>query len=112
MLKKNISKTLELNIYEFESIIDKLYDTASALLLVLIKFFNEHKSALKIDLTKNEYIPFSVFSMELSMPEVVCHSISDTGNNKQLNIEIEVNNTDKTFIAEIVSGQSLILCKP
>lgn len=108
-VEKNISKTLELNIYEFESIIDKTYDTASALLLVLIKFFNEHKSALKVDLTKNEYIPFSVFSMELSLPEVVCHSISDTGNNKQLNIEIEVSNADKTFIAEIVSLLSVIV---
>lgn len=110
-VEQNIAKVMEINLYEFESMIEKLYDTASALLLVLIRLFNANKNYLKIDMSKNEYIQFSIFAMELSIPGVYCRSISDTGNDKQINIEFEIDNADRTFIAQTVSLLSIIVYK-
>lgn len=47
--------------------------------------------------------------MRLSLPGIRCQSISDTGNLKQLNVEIEIDNTDRTYIAQIATMLSIMI---
>jgi uncharacterized protein YchJ len=47
--------------------------------------------------------------MRLSLPGIYCRSISDTSNNKQLNIDIEIDNTDRAYIAQIATLLSVII---
>lgn len=99
--EQRIQKCDELPTYEFDRIIDDTFDCVSAVLLALVSFFNNHLSVLHIDETKKEYVPFSVLALQLSIPGICCQSISDIANSKQLNIEIEIANTERSYIAEI-----------
>lgn len=108
-VENNIQKCSEKTNYEFDTIIDKAFDTASAVLLALTRFINEHLSSLNIDMSKKENIQFSLLSMKLSLPDIYCQSISDTGNNAQLNIEIEIHNTDRAYIAEIATLLAILV---
>jgi hypothetical protein len=74
--------------YEFDDIIDSTFDVVSADLLSLTEFMNNNIDLLKIDGSKKEYVPFSLLSMRLSLPGIRCQSISDTGNLKQLNVDV------------------------
>lgn len=100
-VENNILKKLEMAFYQFDNIIDDTFDTASAVLLAISVFINNHIDVLKIDESKRKYIQFSLLSMKLSLPGLICYNISDTGNNKQLNIEFEVNNTDRSYLGQI-----------
>lgn len=99
--EQHIQKCTELPVYEFDRLIDNTYDTASAVLLALIVFMNNHISLLNIDESISGFIPFSILSMRLSLPGIECQSISDTGNQNQLNTEIKIANTDCGYIAKI-----------
>ena len=99
--EQRIQKCDEIPTYEFDRIIDDTFDCVSAVLLSLVSFFNNHLSVLHIDETKKEYVPFSVLALRLSIPGICCQSISDIANSKQLNIEIEIANTERSYIAEI-----------
>lgn len=107
--EQRISKTKEIALYEFDKIIDKSFDTASAVLLALSTFMNFHMHLICIDETKNEYIPFVILAMKLSIPGIYCSSISDTGNLNQLNIELEVENTERGNIAQIAALLSILV---
>lgn len=97
--ENNIYKQTDLKLFEFEHTIDDMFDIASAMLLAIATFLNNHISLLKP--FGREYLNFELFAMKLSLPGIVCQSISDTGNTKQLNIEIEIENTHKDHINEI-----------
>ena len=99
--EQHIQKCQEMQIYEFDRLIDKAYDCVSALLVALVVFMNRHLSLLRYDKSKAEYVPFAILAMQLSLPDVYCQSIHDTGSGKQLNVEIEITNTDRTYIAKI-----------
>lgn len=99
--EQHVQKCTELPVYEFDRLIDNTYDTASAVLLALIVFMNNHISLLKIDESISGFVPFSILSMRLSLPGIECQSISDTGNQNQLNTEIKIANTDRSYIARI-----------
>lgn len=94
---------------DFDTIIDKSYDVASGVLLAISKFMNEHLSLLSIDMSKREHIQFSLFAMSLSIPGILCQSISYVGDNKQLNIEIDIHNTDRAFISQVATMLALLV---
>ncbi len=99
--EQHIQRCQEMLLYEFDQLIDKVYDCVSAILLALVTFMNHHLSLLRYDKSKSEYVPFSILAMQLSFPGVYCSTISDTGNSKQLNVEIEIANTDRGYISKI-----------
>ncbi len=107
--ENHVQKCQEMSLYDFDRIIDDTYDLVSAVLLSLVVFINEHISLLKIDKSKKSYEAFAHLAMRLSMPGVLCQNISDTGNSKQLNVEIQVENTDRGFIAQIATMLAVII---
>ncbi|WP_349674860.1 SEC-C domain-containing protein [Lacrimispora sp.] len=108
-VENHTSKSTEMPIYEFDSIIDNTFDAVSAVFLSLVTFMNNHMILLKIDEKKKEYVSFAFLAMRFSLPGICCQSISDTGNLKQLNIEIEIENSDRTYIAQIATMLSILL---
>ncbi len=108
-VENRIPCTIELAMYDFDKIIDKAYDAASAVLLGITTFLNRHLDLLNIDTEKKEYVQFSLLGMRLSLPGIYCSSISDTSNNKQLNIEIIIDNTDRGYVAQIATLLSIII---
>lgn len=101
--------TIELAMYEFDKTIDKVFDVASAALLSITTFLNQHIDLIRVDTEKREYIPFSLLSMRLSLPGIYCRNISDTSNNKQLNVDIDIDNTDRGYIAQIATFLAIII---
>ena len=99
--EQHVQQSKEMHLYEFDQLIDKVYDSVGAILLSLASFMNHHLSLLRYDKSKPEYVPFSVLSLSLSIPGIYCQSINDIGNSKQLNIEIEIENTNRDYISKI-----------
>ena len=99
--EQHIQKCEEIPVYQFDKIIDDTFDMVSAVLLALVVFFNEDLTVLCIVETKKEYVPFSLLALRLSIPGICCLSISDIADSKQLNIEVEIANTDRSYIAEV-----------
>ncbi|WP_280527039.1 SEC-C metal-binding domain-containing protein [Clostridium senegalense] len=108
-VEDNVSKCIELSVYEFDSIIDSTFDTASGVLLGLSIFINKHLELLNINTVKRDYTAFSLLAMQLSIPGIYCRSISDIGNNKQLNVDIEIQNTDIGYISQIATLMSILV---
>lgn len=108
-VEKHISKCIELSVYEFDNIIDSAFDTASGVLLGLSLFINKHIELLNIDTVKRGYTNFSLLSMQLSIPGIYCRSIRDTGDNKQLNVDIEIQNTDRGYIGKIATLMAILV---
>lgn len=108
-VENRIPSTLELSTYEFDKLIDKAYDAASSVLLGITTFLNKHMDLLNIDTGKKGYVQFSLLSMRLSLPDIYISSISDTSNNKQLNVEIIIDNTDRGYISQIATLLSVII---
>lgn len=94
-------KCTEMSVFEFDELLDGTFDAVSAVLLALVSFFNEHQSILHIDETKKEYVPFSMHALRLSIPGICCQSINGLVDSTQLNIEVEIENTDRSYIAII-----------
>ena len=107
--EKNIAKTKEMSVYDFDRIIDNTFDMVSGVFLALTVFFNNHDGLVNIDITKKEYVPFAFLAMKFSLPNIQCLNISDTGNLKQLNVELKINNTDRGYIGQIATLLSTIL---
>ena len=107
--ENHVSKTLEMPMYEFDKIIDNTYDTVSGVLLALSSFISNHIDLLNINRSKKEYTSFSLHALELSIPKIQCINISDTGNSKQLNIEMKVENTDRGYLGILATCISVII---
>ena len=86
-------------VYEFDNLINSTYDAVSAVLLALVVFMNRHIQIGAEVYASRNITSFSLLSMRLSLPDVVCQSISDIPNRKQINIEVSVKNTDQNFLA-------------
>lgn len=108
-VENHIAKCKEMSEYDFDDIINNTFDLVSAVLLSLSKFMNNHITIIKIDEFKKTYESFSLLAMRISMPGICCHNISDTGNLKQLNVEIEVENTDRAYMTQIAIMLSIIV---
>lgn len=107
--ENHIPKCQEMSLYEFDGLIDDTYDLVSAVLLSLSVFMNNHITLLKIDASQKTYEAFAYLSMRLSLPGIYCQNISDTGNSKQLNIEILIDNTDRGFILQVATMLAIIV---
>lgn len=106
--QNNVQKCKDMAPYEFDKIIDDTYDLVSAVLLSLTTFMNNHISLLKIDSSQKTHESFALLAMRLSLPGIYCQNISDTGDSKQLNVEIQIGNTDRGFIAQIATMLAII----
>lgn len=106
--ENNVQKCKDMAPYEFDKIIDDTYDLVSAVLLSLTTFMNNHISLLKIDSSQKTHESFALLAMRLSLPGIYCQNISDTGDSKQLNVEIQIGNTDRGFIAQIATMLAII----
>ena len=89
-----------LTVFEFEDLIDKAYNTASGLLLAICQYINNHVDCINVDRSEANYVSFNLLCRELSIPGIYCTSISEISNNKQMNINIDIYNTDKSFIVQ------------
>lgn len=107
--ENNISKKEEIQIYDLNCILDCTYDVVSAVFLAVSVFINNHLELIRIDRTKRNYVSFSLLEMKISLPGIYCKNISDTGNLKQLNVEIDIDNTDKSYIAKISIFLAIII---
>lgn len=99
----------KMSTYEFDELINKVYDTASGVLLGICSFINNHSAIVTVDKSQKLFIPFSLLGMELSIPGIRFKSISDLPNSKQLNINIEIENSDRIYIMEIAVLLSIIV---
>lgn len=107
--ENHVQKCQEMSLYDFDRIIDDTYDLVSAVFLSIVVFINGHISFLKIDRSKKSYEAFAHLAMRLSIPGVLCQNVSDTGNSKQLNVEIPIDNTDCGFIAQVATMLAMIV---
>ena len=108
-VENRIQKCQEMPIYEFDNMIDDSLDVVSAVLLALTTFLNNHTQLIQIDETQKDYVSFARLSMSLSIPGICCSNISDTENMKQINVEIDIANTDRTYIAQIASFLAVLV---
>lgn len=108
-VENNLPKCKEMPTYEFDKIIDDTFDTVSATFLALVVLMNNHIELINVDDSKKEYVSFSLLSLRFSLPGICCQSISDTENLKQLNVEIEIENTDRTYIAQIATMMAVMI---
>ena len=102
-IENKISKqhSIEMPYFELDDEIDSVYDMVGGVLVALLIFFNNHIKIIQINQTEKSYAAFSMLALELSLPDVRCRNISDTGNNKQLNIEYRVDNADHTYLRQL-----------
>lgn len=107
--KNGQPKVKEISIYEFNNLIDKVYDTTSGVLLGIITFINSHKSLISIDKNKKLYVSFCWMELEFSIPGIRIKSVSESPDNKQINIDIVIDNTDKTYIQQISIMLSILV---
>ncbi len=90
--------TLTLRLYEFDKIIDRVYDTASAVLLGICSFINKYFDLSVVNRSDKLSVPFHLLEMSLSIPTMRCISISGLPDDKQLNIDIYIKNPDRDLI--------------
>ncbi len=95
---KALSK--ELLDYEFDKLIDNVFDTASGLLLALCQFINNNINLINIDKYENNYVSSNLLCMELSIPSIICKCINESIDSSQLNVHIHIKNTDRDYILQ------------
>jgi len=95
--------------YEFDTLINKVYDSASGVLLGICSFINSHIELITVDKSQKLFVPFSLLGMELSIPGIRFRSISGLPDSKQLNVDIEIQNSDRTYIGQIAILLSIIV---
>ena len=104
---KSLSK--ELTVYEFDDLINRMYDITSAVLLSVCLFLNEHWDKISVNMSQKTFVSFALLSMKLSIPSIRCRFISDTSNSKQLNADFYTVKTDRAFIVETALKISLMI---
>lgn len=100
-MEQGIAKVKKIPVYEFDRIINNTYDTVSAVLLAIVVFMNRHITVTNEEYSKGNYTAFALLAMSISLPGIICQSISDVPNKKQINIEMSVKNTDQTYLAAL-----------
>lgn len=98
--KQNKVCVKKLSVFDFERLIDNIYDIASGILLAICQFINNHIENICIDRKEASYVSFNLMCMELSIPGIRCTTISDIADNKQMNINVDIENTDRVFIIQ------------
>lgn len=99
--ENRMSVISSMHTYEFDTLINKVYDTASGVLLGICSFIDNHIGLITVDKSEKLFVPFCLLGMELSIPNINIRSISGLSDFKQLNVNIEIENSDKAYIMEI-----------
>lgn len=107
--ERNRSIVRTLNVYEFDQLINDVYDTASALVLGISVILNNNWNIVHVDKSKKSFAAFSLLGMELSIPQVRCRYISEAPNGTQLNAEFWVQNTDRTYIMQTAIELAILI---
>ena len=94
-------KNIELTEYEFENLINSIYDLSSSLILSITYFLNKYHSLIQLDLNEDCYLSYQYLSMKLSKPDIRFKSIYGLSDNKQLNMDIVVENYDRGFLSQL-----------
>lgn len=97
-----------LHTYEIDALINKVFDAASAVLLGITNFLNDYLELITVERNEKTFISFSLFGMELSLPTIRCKSISGLPENKQLNMDFYIANSDKAFLIQTAIEISMI----
>lgn len=95
--------------YQFDNLIDRVYDAASGVLLGIATFINAHKSLIVIDKNEKQYVSFCWMALELSIPGIRIKNVSESPNNEQLNIDIIIDNTDRGYIQQMAIMLSILV---
>lgn len=95
--------------YEFDELINKVYDVASGVLLGICEFLNNHLNLISINRSEKSYVAFCLFSLELSIPCIRCKSISESPDGTQLNVDIKIDNSDRTYILQTAIELSMLV---
>lgn len=98
-----------LQYYEFDKLIENVYDATSAIILGVSFFLNKHWDKVFIDMTKKTFVTFCLYSMKLSIPNIRCRYLSEVADNKQLNADIAISNTDRTFILQTAIELAMLI---
>ena len=86
-----------MSIYEFDNIINEMYALCGGIIFAITLFINKHENIIYII---RQEIQFDFISMELSIPKIRCIAIWAIDNNKQLNIEFYVTETNKGYLCQ------------
>lgn len=103
------TKILSIKAYDFDTLISKAYDTASGVLLGICNFINDHIDLIKVDKKEKRFLSFCLFQMELSIPSIRCKGINDATEDGQLNVDIMIENGDRTFILQTAIELSMLV---
>ncbi|MDD4760863.1 MAG: SEC-C metal-binding domain-containing protein [Bacteroidaceae bacterium] len=95
--------------YEFDNLIEQVYDTASGTLLGICSFLNKHIDLIVVNKNEKLFVPFCLLGMELSIPSIRCKSISESPDGKQINVDIHIENSDRTFILQTAIELSILV---
>jgi hypothetical protein len=94
--------------HEFNDIIERVYDVASGILLSICAFLNDKLHLFNIDRNCSQYISFSLFAMELSLPSIRCQCVNALPDNRQLNLDIYVESTELIFLHQTAIELAII----
>lgn len=97
-MDKQERKEKIMSIYEFDNNINEMYALCGGIIFAITLFINKHENIIYI--TRQE-IQFDFISMELSIPKLRCIAIWAIDNNKQLNIEFYVTETNKGYLCQV-----------
>lgn len=86
--------------YEFDQLINDVYDTASAIILGITVFLNLNWKTVTVDRSSKTFVAFCLLGMELSIPTVRCRYISESPSGEQLNAEFWVKDTERGYLFE------------
>ncbi|MCM3143087.1 hypothetical protein [Brevibacillus sp. MER 51] len=87
--KNRKQETKELSYFDFDQIIEDLYDTVSGMIVAFIRFFSIHPeitSLIERIMQNDPFIKNGLVKMLLSLPGSTCRLISESPNGQQLNI--------------------------
>lgn len=104
--QSNQVRELKVSKYQVQKLLEDTIDVASAMLLAISTFLNNNNL---FDEKYSDYINSQIFAMKISMPGIECKNIFDTGNNKQLNIALDIEDCNKDSIHNIALYLPLIV---
>lgn len=104
--KQHQNTLKKLKAWDFERLIDCVYDVASALILALASFYNNHWDIIDVDINSKNNNAFNFISLKLSNEHLYCEYINDVENNKQINVNMYTAITDR----EILLQDAISLC--
>ena len=100
-MKSHVPQSKGYTYYEFDDMLNKLFDSCSSILLGITEFINEHILHVSIDeKSVNDYLRFKLLSMRLSLPTLECMDINDSSINSEQ--EKSVRETEATLNTEKV----------